>query len=322
MKFRVALQRNTYFRRAVTVDADYEPHAKPTMKYCYYLSLFALLLLLSNVKSNAQCFADAGPDTAICTNPFDTLRLGGQPTATGGAPPYSYVWQASYSVGSATWTASDFLNDTTLANPEIIYPGPDEITFNLTVTDSLGNTCTDSVHIQFSWFGFTLEDKRRVIHQGDSVGLYPGVFGNIAPFTYQWSPNYNLSNPNSAFPIAWPDTSTSYVVTITDSAGCTVVDPDAFDVIVIPLSLDESSMRPEIRVFPNPTSTFVHIEYAGPQSGRIEVHISDIYGRLVLQTMVTEELTAIDVRNLAAGVYFYQLRNNRSSLASGRFVIR
>lgn len=52
-----------------------------------------ILLTIAGAHLNAQCTANAGNDTTVCTTSLttDSLYLGGSPTATGSVPPYTYT---------------------------------------------------------------------------------------------------------------------------------------------------------------------------------------------------------------------------------------
>jgi hypothetical protein len=85
------------------------------------------------------------------------------------------------------FTASDFLDDTTSANPTVISSG-ENLIFKLTVIDSKSNICTDSVNVRFSIFGTHLGTCNYVIQHGDSVFLsnFHNVLGGISPVNYLW----------------------------------------------------------------------------------------------------------------------------------------
>ena len=85
-----------------------------------------------NVAVTPSPTADAGLTVSIpCSL---TTVLGGSPTASGGAPPYSYLW-----------TPANYLTSATIANP--VAHANDTTMFYVTVTDSVGCTGTDSVLI-------------------------------------------------------------------------------------------------------------------------------------------------------------------------------
>jgi hypothetical protein len=76
--------------------------------------------------------AQAGLNKTICDN--DSVILGGTFSAFHGSTPYSY-----------SWSPSSGLNSSSVANPKA---SPDSTTtYYLTVTDSIGNTATDSINI-------------------------------------------------------------------------------------------------------------------------------------------------------------------------------
>ncbi len=96
------------------------------------LSLFFLVIL--SVPTFGQLKVNAGNDTAVCisVSGFDTLELGGNPTASGGIEPYTYVWSTSYKIGSHIYGASHFLDDSTSSNPKIVDPTDNFLKFNPT----------------------------------------------------------------------------------------------------------------------------------------------------------------------------------------------
>jgi len=58
-----------------------------------------------------------------------------------------------------------------------------------------------------------------VLSAGSSVQLLATAAGGVPPYSYQWTPSSGLSNPGVANPAASPAGTTTYTVTVTDSAG-------------------------------------------------------------------------------------------------------
>ncbi len=154
--------------------------------------------------------ADAGANENICEN--DDLLL----IATGGE---SYLWSPSF-----------YLNHDTVANP-LAYPDT-SMMFYVQVTDSNGCIENDSIYVTVFMI-YTVDDQ--LICLGDSVQL--NVFGEPA-ISYNWSPVAGLNDPNIIDPWATPTSTTTYVVTATDSQGCTDQDDAIVTISYDPASFD------------------------------------------------------------------------------------
>lgn len=57
-----------------------------------------------------------------------------------------------------------------------------------------------------------------------TLGGSPSGSGGWGPLSYAWSPSGTLNNSTAANPIANPTATTDYILSLTDSAGCTVMD--------------------------------------------------------------------------------------------------
>lgn len=259
--------------------------------------------------STDTCIAFAGRDTALCVGIYgiDTFHLGETPVVAQGIPPYTYTWSTNYQGYVNVFTASYFLDDTTKANPLLVQHADNPVIFRLDVTDSLGNTCNDSVTIQFSQYGWTLDVKERYIMQGDSVQLYLSIFDGIPPYSYLWSPAAGLTDPTDPFTWASPDTTTYYHMVVTDSAGCT--GDDYFTVIVGPTGLDdESASGIKIMMHPNPASNEIMLEFKSPQIASVWYEIIDPNGTLIFSRSVETNATeSIRLDDLAAGLYILKV---------------
>lgn len=63
-----------------------------------------------------------------------------------------------------------------------------------------------------------------------SIGAYPSAFGGQAPYTYQWSPNTNISSLSAANPVVNPSALlTTYQLVVVDGNNC-VSNPDQVNV--------------------------------------------------------------------------------------------
>lgn len=285
-----------------------------------------MILLLTQINFvNGQCNADAGPDIVVCSdwNGLDTVQIGGNPTASGGTPPYTYIWETTWNVGSWTYTASDFLNDTTLANPSVINSGED-LTFFLTIIDSESNICTDSVHVDFTNFGTHLMYVIYNIQQGDSIYLsgLENVFGGFPPFQYLWRPNHGLTDSTSLSFWAKPDTSVAYYLTLTDSSGCSAVGAPVYFVYVTPVSIDQNEAEiVNVKVFPNPANEHIMITLTGNYPEVKNYEIFDNQGRLIHEVKTKEKTIKLEIKPLTKGINFYKITASGKQIGQGKFIV-
>jgi hypothetical protein len=116
------------------------------------------------------------------------------------------------------WSPSTGLSATNIQNPTTVVNT--NTTYLVTVTNAAtGCSNVDTIRVNVNPNPISnLRDTALCI--GDSIRLYATEDGN----TYNWSPSYNISNINVGNPIVWPTVNTNYIVTITNSFGCTIRD--------------------------------------------------------------------------------------------------
>jgi hypothetical protein len=185
-----------------------------------------------------------------------------------------------------------------------------EIRLYLTVTDSLGNTCVDSVNI-FNPSGFFADEMvyGETIVQGDSVWMQDTIYGGAEPLIFFWEPSYGLTNPFSNGTWASPDTTTSYWLHVTDAYGCQF-SKYSYE-IDVQGSSDASVLAAssgKLAVFPNPTSDFLSINLNCPESNTV-VSLYNTQGVLVYQQQVASgtETFTLDVSPFPAGLYVVEV---------------
>jgi hypothetical protein len=284
------------------------------MKQLYVLLLLPFLLI--SMDSDAQCVADAGNDTLVCVDNNGHFTLNLNAGATGGTPPYTYTWETNYEVTSnLTLTASDFLDDTTLASPAVVEPVEDSITFYLTVTDANGVSCKDSVKVVFCSFTFALGTINYTINPGDTVQVFGQAVSNCQPMTYLWSPNYNIADVTAPSPLVWPDTTTTYSLALVDAGGCTSPG-GSMTVTVYPAGISDVDLDQMVEVYPNPSDDKVLISCGLEERG--ELYVYNALGQVVWKESF-EKQVELDQNDFSPGVFFFTLKTP-SGKASGKFI--
>ena len=269
--------------------------------------------------------ADAGPDLVICSDVYtgiETHFIGGQPSAYGGVPPYTYSWSFKYKLDwePDTMYASNFFNDTTLANPTVVWVetanNPNLPEFVLTVTDANGNADSDSVKLYMSHFYIWLLNYGVFIELGDTVvsRRSPDIEGGFPPVSYLWRPNHGLIDSIGKYLTASPDTSIHYYATITDSVGCVHQGQlDYFQVVVWPVGIEDGVPNTDIKVYPNPASAYIQIERQNVREEELFT-LYDMLGKQVLIRNLNSENEIIDVSGLAKGNYTFIIGNSTGKI--------
>lgn len=287
--------------------------------------LLSLLLPLSIL---AQCVADAGPDKVKCTNfaqPAETL-IGPEGGAVAG---HTYAWEAYHerTIGTftAVYTASIMLNDSSLANPEVTVMNIEEpVDFILHVTDSEGNTCSDTMTVRFSSFNVHLGYLNLYISPGDSIlcSGWENIMGGIEPVQYLWRPNHGLTDSTSLSFWAKPLEDTYYYLTVTDSAGCVAVGSPVYRVHVHPVSVDELGSASFFSLHPNPTNGVLRLQFNESVSGPVLLRIMDTSGRTVLERNASSGNETLDLSALSMGMYLYSATTDGNLIGQGRLVVQ
>jgi uncharacterized repeat protein (TIGR01451 family) len=142
--------------------------------------------------------ANAGDDKEIC--PGGSVVIGGDPTASGGTPPYTY-----------SWTPTEGLDDATIANPTA--SPSSTTTYSVLVTDDKGCEAVDSVTVTVydaPTCHITVSPGASVC-QGETVTLTEDGGDAVS---WSWSPGGQTTQSIQV------TTSGTYGVTITDANGC------------------------------------------------------------------------------------------------------
>lgn len=282
-------------------------------------SLLIVALFINFICCYSQLSADAGRDTALCYLPINYL-LGGNPAAIDGTEPYSYIWYLKNN--DKGLTASDYLNDTLIANPSIIndISSLNMLTFILDVSDSNGIIDTDSITITLSNYYYTLVGYEAIIDSGDTLALSHNIKGGIHPINYFWSPNYNLSSPNISSPRAWPSVDTTYSVYAIDSIGC----HSGFDFFKVQVNQIDTSLKTSAVAKPkiamnNPINS-ESVVLINNIHNNYRVCIYNVNGRLLSSEDLKDTYYRIGKKIVNTGVYYIVIYSGNRIIFKNKLV--
>ena len=195
------------------------PVASPQINATYTLRVTDAAGCSDEVKVDVEVIppptVTAGEDVTLCTG--TPAVLGGR--AEGGRPPYTVLWSPPEGLSSVRE-----LSPTVRTGISRVY--------TLTVTDANGCSASDEVSVLVapSPEAHAGEDLRICAGTGSPVGQ--AATSGTPPYRYAWSPSFGLDNPATMSPMASPNQTTEYTVTVTDARGCT--DTDVVTVYVYP----------------------------------------------------------------------------------------
>src|SRR6185369_11172675 len=155
--------------------------------------------------------ANAGSDITLCLHDASTL------SATGGI---NYSWSPALG----------------LSNPNIQNPQASPVSttvYSVTVTDANGCSASDNITVKVNPLPIANAGTDKSICFNNSCTL--NASGGI---NYSWFPTTGLNNPNTSNPVASPITTTSYIVSVSDSNGC--IETDTLSITVNPLPVADA----------------------------------------------------------------------------------
>lgn len=217
--------------------------------------------------------------TASASNPlcFGTNTGSVTVVASGGTAPYAYDWAGSTASGT-------------------VLSGLSQGSYSVVVTDTYGCTTTASASVnEPSAWSVSAAVTPAVFGADGAIDLL--VSGASGPYTYSWNNNATTQDLNNL-------DGGVYVITITDSLGCTYSDSIVVNSIV---GLQISDLN-AAQVFPNPSNGTFFI--AGPALNAITLF--NTFGQKVnieLQA-IGEGKYQVLTQQLANGSYILELQSN------------
>jgi hypothetical protein len=121
----------------------------------------------------------------------------------------------SSSIAGWNWSPATYLNDSTVWNPVVTPNGTVE--YKVTATNIHGCSGHDTVLVIYSSLPTVLISDDTAICVGGSAQLQASGSGNPG---FAWTPLQGLSCSNCSNPLATPNLTITYTVTVQDTLGC------------------------------------------------------------------------------------------------------
>jgi hypothetical protein len=86
--------------------------------------------------------------------------------------------------------------------------------------------------------------------------------------------------------------------------------------------IDDLKTNTQITVYPNPAKDRLTVQLSNSDfSKEIKLTIVNTLGQTIKQVLINDAVTSIELDNITAGVYFYQIQNNQAILKTGKIII-
>lgn len=166
----------------------------------------------------------------------------------------------------------------------------------------------------------------KVAIKGDPVELGGAVpaSGGSGVYTYSWSPAEGLDRTDIANPVATPDSTTTYTLSVSDGAGC-----DMTAVVTVMVNsvtgVDNFTDKLDIAIYPNPNSgTFTITSTKELDLNPVMLEIHDPLGRLIYKETVEAPGRKLDMLIRLPphnkGILFIRLSGSRVNVIRKVFV--
>jgi hypothetical protein len=160
-------------------------------------------------------------------------------------------------------------------------------------------------------FGMTGDKDENFIYGATEAGPYVFSFadstwypigGGIAPALGYWSVNYDTINDVAHF--------STFGRGVWDFKVCSTV------------NVSSTHQNEQIKIGPNPFISSTTVQFNNEEHAKCEFTLYDIQGRVVraINELTTDKFV-LERQNLRPGIYFYQLKKNRTIIGNGKLIL-
>ncbi|MCC6372626.1 MAG: T9SS type A sorting domain-containing protein, partial [Bacteroidia bacterium] len=248
-----------------------------------------------------------------CANPTVLLVN----TSSTGIPPLS-IFSSNQPVIGLQWSGPSPQIPTSSSSTYMAMVGG---SYTLTAKD-LNNGCTSNTTTFIS--DITIYPIISMPYQytigcpGGTISIVPSVTTSLGGgTTYSWTVPSGavVTNTNSLSLVT--NAAGTYTLIVTNSLGCST--KRTFDVWGCVGLNEASALLETLPLYPNPAEDKLNLEIK-KLGTNTSARIVNTLGTEVLTIPVTSEKSSININNLASGIYFVYLIENKTPVAAGKFI--
>lgn len=250
-----------------------------------------------SIQEPQELISNPGASVNICFG--QNIQLGGNPSAIGGTPPYSFLWSPSTSL-SSTNDPNPF--STTLQT----------INYQLQITDSNGCIASSDILVSVS-------DTTRPIITQTGITLNTTSTG----FNYQWYYNGQLFNSGANLSTISPTQPGHYMVVVFDSVGCSTQSDNFY------FSLNNINMvYGEIfaSIYPNPAHEKIIFNFKSITERNYTITFTNLIGKEIFRKRFelqnSETTRELQLNSLSKGIYSIRILSDSGKIQFLNLVIQ
>jgi hypothetical protein len=187
---------------------------------------------------------------------------------------------------------------------------------NLQMT-KLDNSCDTLVVKTWVWFSFGYQSTCPQLSYfetfGNSDTMELKLYYNVSGF---W-PQVGCERTDTIITVILPNTTILKGVTYSINDNDTTIESTTQIPICSPTGIESIDNGSYIKLFPNPFSTQINFQFTDNLQAKIILY--DFLGQQILQKTFTNS-TTINTEQLANGIYFYELLNDKRIVRTGKVV--
>ncbi len=88
------------------------------------------------------------------------------------------------------------------------------------------------------------------------------------------------------------------------------------------LSVGENKNKAVVSIYPNPTSDFANFTIVGGNNNSKVISLYDATGRIVKSNSFTSNKVSVNVADVASGIYYYSIIENKKQVSTGKLIIQ
>lgn len=181
---------------------------------------------------------------------------------------------------------------------------------------------------QTSELEITKTKSDTTISNGDSLllGTFLKVNGGTGEYTFTWSPDQTLNDPNILSPLAKPSDTITYTLTVKDKLGCSISASFLVNVRMTPTAITITSDQPLLKALlkPNRNNGEFVAEVSGRPSRLITIQMYGNGGQLIEERQV-QNFQGLHIENynvkLNSGAYYLKILSGSHSVTE-KFIVQ